>query len=73
MRVVGMKDLRDPKELGAWILSLRTAPNLRGDPLSEAVRRLPSRHIRDYSHDAGPVEKYGDPRTIPSTMPNAVE
>lgn len=81
-----MTDKRDPTELGLKLLEARseevhyrqrTGPldgfkNLgQRIPLHELADVAPL-HVHDY-RDETTIEKYGDPRRIPSTMPNAIE
>lgn len=63
-----MKDNRDPQALGAAVLVLA---ELHGSA-RKALDRSTFRTI-PHTADPGPIEKYGDPRLIPSTMPNAAE
>ena len=55
-----MKDLRDPKALGELLLGVDI-------PLRTAADLNPS--APDY-RDPDPIEKYGRPQDIPSTLPN---
>lgn len=70
-----MRDLRDPSELGHKLLESRAgyrrAGLPQGTPLHECADRWPL-HVRNYDANPGPLEKYGDPTKIPSTMPCAV-
>lgn len=65
-----MKDLRDPKILGEELLSL--AKLAKGVPLSAVY----DRHVHaleacpDYDANPSPLEKYGRPQDLPSTLPN---
>ena len=64
-----MRDLRDPSELGSKLLEeSRKSPR----KIHDVADRAPL-HVRDYVSPAHPHDRYGDPRKIPSTMPNAVE
>lgn len=67
-----MRDLRDPSKLGEGLLSLRHHLGQPLMPLSELfdAHRSLLYHSPDYDHNPGPVEKYGDPRLLPSTLPN---
>jgi hypothetical protein len=61
-------DKRDPAALGAALLAV--------SPLFLSASRAYDRstfRVPDHVADPSPIEKYGDPRTIPSTMPNAME
>lgn len=60
-----MKDNRDPNLLGLKILEQRKSPTC---PLSQVIAHL-QLHVPDYQ-DETTIEKYGDPRLLPSTMPN---
>lgn len=67
-----MKDLRDPVLLGEALVESR---DYFGKPLSQIYDDFRGllEDCPDYDHNPGPIEKYGDPRLIPSTMPNAVD
>lgn len=65
-----MHDSRDPAALGAALLGVRGAHP--GRPLSEVYDSSTFR-VPDHIADPSPIDKYGDPRSIPSTMPNAME
>lgn len=60
-----MRDLRDPNELGLKLLATakQNKMTVRMVYASGAI------HVQDYDHNPGPIEKYGDPRKLPSTMP----
>lgn len=65
-----MKDNRDPSELGNKLLHVRKTPvnNFDRSPLSFVADHAPLR-VRDHVANPGPIEKYGDPTKLPSTMP----
>lgn len=65
-----MRDLRDPILLGRLIIAVRS--NKRSGFLSDT---LGSRYLSapDYSHNPGPIEKYGDPTKLPSTLGTPIE
>lgn len=67
-----MRDLRDPAKLGLALEGLATGHDARLRFIYDKYRMNLDR-VPDYDHDPGPLERYGDPRKIPSTMPNAVE
>jgi hypothetical protein len=67
-----VRDLRDPTELGLKALELRRAVGACHSRFSLVIDAMPL-NVKDYANSQGPIEKYGDPRKIPSTMPNAVE
>lgn len=67
-----MRDLRDPQELGAALLRIAASARPRPFPGSGLSRFADSPvlfGVPDFSSDEGPVERYGDPRKLPSTMP----
>ena len=59
-----MKDLRDPALLGGKLLAQKE--RLKLSKLSYATDEL---YVPDY-RDETTLEKYGDPRLLPSTLPN---
>lgn len=62
-----MRDLRDPRVLGAALLAGRAGV----DPcfgLSRVADHMPLR-VPNY-RDQTTIQKYGDPRLLPSTLPN---
>lgn len=66
-----MKDLRDPTELGQKLLYAAQHRRAHGDntkALSFVADHAPL-NVPDYDHNPGPIEKYGDPTKLPSTMP----
>lgn len=69
------RDLRDPTELGNKLLYAAQHRRAHGDktkPLSYVADHAPL-GVPDYANSQGPIEKYGDPTKIPSTMPNSAE
>jgi hypothetical protein len=66
-----MRDLRDPTELGRKLLFYRHASP--AVVKTSVIADEAPLHVRDYDANPGPIEKYGDPTKLPSTMPNAVE
>lgn len=68
-----MKDLRDPLLLGWELLRLRHSFEKRPLHVLYDVHQSALHSTPRYYDEDGPVEKYGDPRLIPSTMPNAVD
>lgn len=64
-----MKDNRDPKLLGEKIFAHRSPNTRKADlRLSQIIDYMPL-NVPDY-RDESTIEKYGDPRLIPSTLPN---
>lgn len=59
-----MKDLRDPAMLGNVLLAMATLHGSVREAYDRSTFRTP-----DY-RDETTIEKYGDPRLLPSTMPN---
>jgi hypothetical protein len=73
-----VKDLRDPIELGEKLLHQKglwrigkLGQEMNDAPLSLIAEHVPL-HVRDYDSNPGPIEKYGRPQDIKSTMPCAV-
>lgn len=62
-----LKDLRDPKLLGAKLLEVHSWD--KGVPLHQTASFAGGWKIPDYDANPGPIEKYGDPTKLPSTMP----
>ena len=62
-----MKDNRDPRELGLKLLYAREYVD-RCFPMSKIADHGPHQ-VGDY-RDETTLEKYGDPRLLPSTLPN---
>ena len=62
------RDLRDPKRLGEALEILRQKhPEISMPALVNIVRDI---DVPNYDAEhIGPIEKYGDPRTLPTTMP----
>jgi len=63
------RDLRDPMILGATLLGLRGRKKSPLSKIADANRGV-LRQIPRYSANPTPHEKYGDPRSLPSTLPN---
>ena len=69
-----MRDLRDPGKLGEMLLRLHAAPSSvypSHKPLHYTANVAPPHtlNVPDY-RDETTLEKYGDPRDLPSTLPN---
>lgn len=62
-----MNDRRDPTALGEALLAVRELHPR--SPLSAVYDRSTFR-TPDHKADPSPLEKYGDPRTLPTTLPN---
>lgn len=64
-----MRDKRDPQKLGELYLVLRQKhPD---HDVGQVMRELAKCGCDDYDAEhIGPLEKYGDPRALPSTLPN---
>jgi hypothetical protein len=59
--------MRDPSQLGEALLRIRRRRLKK--PLSEWYDEREWNSIED-TVDVGPTERYGDPRLLPSTLPN---
>ena len=59
------RDLRDPRELGERLLHLTGWFG----SVREAYDKFRP-HVPNYSSNLGPIEKYGRPQDLPSTLPN---
>jgi hypothetical protein len=64
-----LRDQRDPQALGEIYLRLRQKyPN---NSVSDLINEMNLNECQDYDAvHMGPLEKYGDPRVLPSTLPN---
>lgn len=64
------RDMRDPRELGAF---LAEAHALEPESLLSRIADIwADEPIENYC-DEGPIEKYGDPRTLPPTAGGEVD
>lgn len=64
-----MRDQRDPLKLGELYLTLRR--KYEGEAVETLMKHLAQCECPNYdSEHIGPIEKYGDPRGLPSTLPN---
>lgn len=66
-----MSDKRDPKLLGEKLLGFRPMRKYAGHGLSVVADGIEMHMypVPDY-RDETTIEKYGDPRLLPSTLPN---
>ena len=71
-----MRDQRDPTDLGRMILSVLSENRARGPMAATEAHDIVETAIADdvlpikpYNANPTPHEKYGDPRTLPSTLP----
>jgi len=69
--VKDLRDLRDPEKIGKRLLRIRQEdfPHKPFHYIVDVEARTEP-PAPDYVDPASPVEKYGDPRLLPSTLPN---
>lgn len=61
-----VRDKRDPEKLGEFLLGWAEKASIKVREAQDSFWAP----IPDYVSNPGPHEKYGDPRLIPSTLPN---